>query len=143
MTQHIEKVNSIDWTKYSGPKYYDPLKARDAMLKLVVLSEESQNNATYNEVLFAIGNNHGGTYYPAIQGALKIITSVALSHEVEVARNCALEILIDIYASFDAEVDHYPYLSEEELERLFISKLESTLDSFCKLPYETKAAQYK
>ena len=34
-------------------------------------------------------------------------------------------------------------LSEAELERLFISKLESTLDSFCKLPYETKVAQYK
>jgi len=123
--QYIDKLNALDWNQYSGPEYYDSEEVHGALLQLITLSLESENTNVYNRVLFAVGNNHGGTYYPAILGALEFIVSVAVSHETEIARNCALNMLIDIYASFEAEMGAYKLISEQELNEWVKSQIES------------------
>ncbi|MCL2387992.1 MAG: hypothetical protein FWC89_10665 [Defluviitaleaceae bacterium] len=50
-----------------------------------------------NSVLSTIGNNHGGYYYPVAVDALPFIAEVALYGNHIVARNCAINILIDLY----------------------------------------------
>ena len=47
--------------------------------------------------MFSIGNNHSGTYYPAALEALPFIIEVALHGDHVVARNCAINILVDLH----------------------------------------------
>ena len=50
-----------------------------------------------NDVIDSIGNNHAGSYYPAVRDALPLIVHVALQGNHAVSRNCAINILIDLY----------------------------------------------
>ena len=109
-----EKIKAINWTDYEPySEYYDPKKAMEALLKLSVLENDKENANTYNSVLSSIGNNHAGTYYPVIRGAIGIITEIALDENSEVARNCALEIICDLCFSFEPETGNYNIYSEE------------------------------
>ncbi|MCG7499206.1 hypothetical protein MHO82_20275 [Vibrio sp. Of7-15] len=100
----VEEIKSIDWEKYKDIEYYKPNDVAPALIALVSLDDESINEDVYNQVLFAIGNNHGGTYYSAIKEALRFILITAIEGSYEVSKNCALEILTDIYCAFVPEL---------------------------------------
>jgi len=57
----------------------------------------SANGTVCSTLLFAIGNDHSGSYYPVAREALPFIIEVALYGNHLVARNCAVNILIDLY----------------------------------------------
>ena len=96
----IEKIKTIDWAEYNGPEYFSPAEVVESLCQLVLLTEDHLRQTVYDRVLFAIGNNHAGTYYPVIREALDFILEVAVEGASEVARNCALDILTDLYLSF-------------------------------------------
>ena len=124
----IDKVSSINWPQYSGPEYYNAMKVPEALYQLVRLDREENRDATYNIVLNAIGNNHCGTYYPAVIDAINFIIDTALNNDSEVARNCALDMMIDLYCTFSPELGSYNFLSFDEVEKAFTSKFEFVLD---------------
>jgi hypothetical protein len=64
-------------------------------------TEESSNHA-YNALLFAVGNNHAGTYDSS---ALALVEALAqmLSNAGPWSQRAALEAMIDLYASFEPE----------------------------------------
>jgi len=119
------EIIEFDWSTYSGPEYYKPENVPQTLIELLELDDENLNSSVYNKVLFAIGNNHGGTYYPAIEKALKYIIATALNGNSEIARSCSLNILIDLYASFDPELGNYNYISFEELKVKVKQEIES------------------
>lgn len=127
--QYINEILSKDWSIYSGPEYYEPQKVPKAIIDLISLNLEDSYDQVYNNFLFAIGNNHAGTYYPAILGTLKYIIEIALNNDPDMAisRACALNILIDLYCSFGAEVGDYKNLSHKELEIIVTRDIESML----------------
>jgi len=100
----VEQIKSVDWDKFKGVEYYKPSDVGPALIALVNLVDENCNEDIYNQVLFAIGNNHGGTYYSAIQDALRFILITAIDGNSEVSRNCSLEMLTDIYCAFGPEL---------------------------------------
>lgn len=118
------EIVKFDWSIYSGPDYYEPKNVPLALLELINLENEEDNNAVYNSVLSAVGNNHGGTYYPVIERAIKYIIGTALGSEFEVARNCSLNMLIDLYATFDAEICKYTKITFEDLEKVVSNEIE-------------------
>ena len=122
------KISSVDWSSFNGPEYYDSEKAKQSLFSLVLLENEIDNSATYNEVLFCIGNNHAGTYYPAAYEAVKIISEILKESPSEISRNCALEIFIDLYCAFEPEMVGYTHFSFEELQSYVSQEIES-LDS--------------
>ena len=111
--RYKEEVSAVDWHKYGGSLYYEPNKVPTALLALAIADTESAegiwkiegmeppnlllNAKIKSDLLFAIGNNHSGAYYQAVQEALPFIIQVSLFGNHEVARNCAINILIDLY----------------------------------------------
>jgi hypothetical protein len=72
---------------------------------LALLSNcESHDEAAraYHRVLYAIGNNHAGTYFPAVLEAIPFLGEI-VEFGPDAAREAALDALIDLVGSFCPE----------------------------------------
>jgi len=92
------------------------------------LRSRSDCYGVYNSVLFAIGNNHAGTYYPVAQEALCFILQVALHGNSEISRNCAINILWELFF-------FVPENGADELEEIVKREIANHKDEFLKLSY--------
>ena len=122
----VERVNSTNWQKYDDAKYfqyrYDGINSfaqtvPQALIALALVDKESDelldmnllkrigksrtdfisNAPICSNLMFAIGNDHAGYYYPVALEALFFIIEVALYGNHVVARNCAIDSLINLY----------------------------------------------
>jgi len=110
----ITAISTINWHYYNDEFYY-PERVSISLLALAYADQELKegiylradenyekvnlllNAKISSDVLFAIGNNHRGTYYPVVREALPFIIQIALHGNHIVAINCAINILIDLY----------------------------------------------
>jgi hypothetical protein len=122
-----ERIRSVRWEQYAGPEYYRPGELVEALIDLANFDQSRARHGLENKVLFAVGNNHAGTYYPAILEAADIIIAIEQESGVPESRNCAREILTDLYY-FSAEVGAYAGHSAEQIENFVRSRLESYAD---------------
>jgi hypothetical protein len=124
------KIKQFNWSIFNGPIYYKPLNVPKYLTMLVRLNNEDQNIITYNNILSSIGNNHSGTFYKVAEEAINYILIIACESENEIARNCALNILTDLYGSFEASPESYCNTQESINGKIFIKeKILSTLHS--------------
>ena len=140
----IEKVNGADWQRFDDAEYFR-FKSDDinsfaqtvplALIALALADKESNEQINMESlkkqgisrtdfianyligscIMFAIGNDHRGTYYPVVREALPFIIEVALYGNHVVARACAIDTLIDLYC-FEPEV--YGMDSKDDLDEL-------------------------
>lgn len=122
-----EKIKSVDWRQYRGPEYYDPDKLVQALLQLSVFDESNAKNDLDNKVLFAVGNNHAGTYYPAILEAADLIIEMEKYSSLESVRKCANAILSNLYY-FEPELGTYDKHSAEDIFKFVKSKFSEYAD---------------
>jgi len=136
LDKFIEEVKAINWYDFSGSDFYYPEKVADSLIALAYANQESRegmldnsdlllNAKVASDVRFAIGNDHSGTYYPAVRKALPFISKIALFGNHLVAKNCAINILIDLYY-FCSECNDDSD-SEEELMKFVKSTIERTI----------------
>jgi hypothetical protein len=121
------KINQTKWDKYGGDKYYSPSEVPIALSNLLNLTKAKQISDVHDQTLYAIGNNHAGTYYPVVLEALEIIISIYETTTNKHSRKCAIEILTDIY-NFFPEYGGPNGESNEELEKIVKSRLELYLN---------------
>ncbi|GAB2814482.1 hypothetical protein [Ferruginibacter profundus] len=114
--EFIDEVTHINWSQFKGAEYYQPRNVVLSLTNLVYLRNEEEKWHIYNDVLFALGNNHAGTYYPVIAAVLPLITKLLQSSQYELVRNCILEILSEWYYSFEPEPGAFTISTAEELE---------------------------
>jgi hypothetical protein len=122
-----ERIRSVKWEHYAGPEFYCPGDLVEALIDLANFDESSARHGLDNEVLFAVGNNHAGTYYPAILEAADILIEIEQRSEVPESRSCARAILNTLYY-FNADVGTYTGHSAEQIESFVRSKLEPYAD---------------
>ena len=106
MNELKERIENIKWDDYPAPEWNEAGTVSSSLLALASLSDGNAENETYNRVLFALGNNHGGTYYPIVIPAVAFIIEIAEQGRSHVSRKCSLDILIDLISSFDAEIEY-------------------------------------
>ena len=96
----INRISSVDWASYARP----PENAADELpATLIALCRNALGkDRGYHRLLYAIGNNHRGTYYPILVPALPIVTAIASLQQLP-AGEIALDALLDIYLSFYPE----------------------------------------
>ena len=116
MNDFETRVRSVNWKKYKGPDYYDPERPPEVLLALNRQTNPKDESRIYNDVLSVIGNNHGGTYYPAILDALDFIVEIADQVDNNISARTATEILIDWVNSFCPEIGSYSGHSSVEIE---------------------------
>lgn len=122
----IKNVNNADWQKYDDAKYFqyrhDGISSfaktvPQALINLALVDKESDelldirllerigkvradiisNAPIRSNLMFAIGNDHAGVYYPVAREALPFIIEVAIDGNHLVSRTCAIDGLIDLY----------------------------------------------
>jgi hypothetical protein len=131
MTRPIEeRIRLVRWEQYAGPDLYRPGELVEALIELASLDQcraghGLENNV--NKVLFAVGNNHAGTYYPAILEAADIFIEIEQESGVPAARACARAVLNELHY-FSAEVGAYTGHSAEQIESFVRGRLEPYAD---------------
>jgi hypothetical protein len=93
----LRAVREVDWAAYAMPpsaQWYEPGDVPAAFRRLLAVSSRREGQAASSAVLFAIGNDHEGTLYPAAAPAAPLPVRVAREHQGWV-RWAALETLID------------------------------------------------
>lgn len=99
-----KQIEEVDWSQYRGPEYYEPEAVAPVLLSLMNLEYSSEASGVGDRILFAIGNDHADTYYPAILSALDIIIAIKQEAECSVRALCAGEIL-DYMSCFESGPD--------------------------------------
>ena len=122
-----ERIRSVRWEQYAGPDYYRPGELVETLIDLVNFDQSKARHGLDNEVLFAVGNNHAGTYYPAILEAADILIEIEQRSELPQSRKCARAVLNDLYY-FNAEVGTYIGHSAEQIESFVKGRLEPYAD---------------
>jgi phosphopentomutase len=111
----ILKIRITEWSNYSGSPWYKPEEVVIALERLANLKKKDQAENVGHVVLSAIGNNHAGTYYPAIETALDIIIAIAEQEENTISKQCALGVLYDL-TCFEVDLEGYTKTTKEKLE---------------------------
>lgn len=84
----------------------------DRALEAVLVSDsEDESEAAYQRVLWAVGNDHGGTYFPVVLPAISVLGSI-LETGSPWAQRAAVEVSIDWYCAFVPEVGHETFAAE-------------------------------
>ena len=128
MTSRIEeRIRLVRWEQYAGPEYFRPGDLVEALIDLAMFDQSRARHGLDNKVLFAVGNNHAGTYYPAILEAADILIEIEQKSEVPASRKCARAILNDLYY-FSPEVGTYTGHSAEHIESFVRGRLKIYAD---------------
>ena len=122
-----EEIRGVDWSRYDGSEYYVSGIVADALVALAELEDGGQVKAVGRNVIWALGNDHAGAYYPAVLGALDFIIRIEQNTSSEACRRCAGAILNDLYY-FAADVEGYANATAEEIEEFVSTKLEPYSD---------------
>ena len=98
----LRQIESIPWSEYAQPEWNKPQSVALALANAATAEDASSCSVVYDRVLYAIGNNHAGTYYPVLLAALPVFESM-LSGQAYWPQRGALCILDDLFASFHPE----------------------------------------
>lgn len=98
----LQKIESIPWSEFAQPEWNEPESVPLALSCAANACDAESCNAAYDKVLYALGNNHAGTYYPVLIAALPVIESMIRWDSLWPQR-AALCLLDDLFASFAPE----------------------------------------
>lgn len=95
--------------QFPQPESNDAGAVDAALQALRCARDEPTSKEAYDAFLWAVGNNHAGTYYPVILAVLPEIEQILVSGAAW-AQRATMEALIDLGGSFVPEVGHENHL---------------------------------
>mgnify|MGYP003561688802 FL=1 len=102
-------MRPLDLSHFPQPESNDSGSVEAALDGLRDAEDESAASEAYDAFLWAVGNNHAGTFYPVILGVLPEIEQI-LRNGKAWAQRAAMESLIDLGGSFVPEEGYENYL---------------------------------
>jgi hypothetical protein len=97
----LEGLENVRWDLEAQPPSNAMSEIANALRALSVASPETSDEA-YSRMLYALGNNHAGTYYPVVLAAVPFFGGI-LRDGGPTARLRTLDVLIDLVGSFEPE----------------------------------------
>lgn len=97
----LERLETIDWGRHAQPPWNTP-GAVPAALRAIADVADLDRQLAYHRLLYALGNDHAGTYFPVALPAISFLGEI-LRDGALVARLRALDVLIDLLGSFSPE----------------------------------------
>jgi hypothetical protein len=90
------------------PEWNTPSSVSEAILSITSASNQAQALEAYDCLLYALGNNHAGTYFPIALATLPKLATVLASGS-SWAQQAALNVLVELTGSFAPEpgYEHY------------------------------------
>jgi hypothetical protein len=102
-------MRPLDLAHFPQPESNDSGSVEAALDALRDAEDESTASEAYDAFLWAMGNNHAGTFYPVILGVLPEIEQILMNGKVW-AQRAVMESLIDLGGSFVPEEGYENYL---------------------------------
>lgn len=125
-TNLIDQIHAIAWDTYDQPAWNTSQSIIDALTSLMTVTDAQSSTSAYHNVLYAVGNNHAGTYYPVLIAVMPFLEQMAVEG-TDWPQRAALSILDDLLASFSPELDHewgmVPELGFQPIEAVFTQRL--------------------
>ncbi len=88
----LEKLDLIDWAALPQPDWNAPSSVPDAIRELAKgINAPTQSS----RLLYAVGNDHAGTYYPVVLWVIPFLGEL-LADSPSSIRETVLDILIDL-----------------------------------------------
>ncbi len=131
MSNLKEEINNVDWSSFDGPSSYDATVIPSVLNALMELDNSERAEEVGNKLVYAIGNDHAGTYYPVVLKALDYIIAIGKSTQNKACKTCALAILNDLYY-FEPNVEGYSDCTADELKDFVKDKLKPYSDESIK-----------
>ncbi len=107
-SEHATPYDIIPFSVYPQPDWNGPDSIAEALKSVVQAWDKESSLSAYNKLLYAVGNNHAGTYYPVAFAIMPDIEEV-LNNGEPWPKYTALEALIDLYISFMPQPGHETY----------------------------------
>ncbi len=101
----LDTIDTIAWAAYPQPEWNQTDAIPCAIRALVNPPDEIAARKAYHAFLFAVGNNHAGTYFPVVLTTLPFLADI-LDHGSSLARLRTLDIFIDLLAAFEPEIGY-------------------------------------
>jgi hypothetical protein len=97
----LSGIGEVRWDLEAQPSSNTKDEVVSALRALSLASPETADEA-YSRMLYALGNNHAGTYYPVVLAAVPFLGAI-LRDGGATARLRTLDVLIDLVGSFEPE----------------------------------------
>ncbi|MGV9294765.1 hypothetical protein [Amycolatopsis sp. NPDC003676] len=101
-------MDSRDWHALPGPTWYRPAEAAAAARDLAKSASADDAASAVRRLVAAVGNDHGGTLYPAAIPAVRILLGVVRDRPGK-PRIAALNTLLDWWGCFVPEPGYDSY----------------------------------
>jgi hypothetical protein len=111
----FESLAEGKWDEIPQPEWNSPTEVPEALREILNVQDEVSAERAYHRLLFALGNDHAGTYYPVAVSAVPFIGE-ALRHDKSLVRETALNVLVDLVGSFGPELGFETIRSASGLE---------------------------
>ncbi len=98
----LETLENIPWASLAQPEWNEPDEVPRSLRKLASCASDAEANDAYNCYLYAVGNNHAGTYCPVVLATIPFLGEI-LQRGSELSQASVLDVLIDLVGSFDPE----------------------------------------
>lgn len=95
----------LDFSAYPQPEWNTPESVPSALAHALQASSKSTSLSARNELLYALGNNHAGTYYPIVLAVMPHLSAIVRGGEPW-PRWTVIEAMIDLVSSFMPESGH-------------------------------------
>jgi len=117
-------MRPLNLTQFPQPESNESDSVAAALDALRNARDETTANEAYDAFLWAIGNNHAGTFYPVVLGVLPEIENI-LANGQAWAQRAVMESLIDLGGSFIPEegYENYHGASVQESLNAFIHSM--------------------
>ncbi|MGD8914939.1 MAG: hypothetical protein PVJ68_19720 [Candidatus Thiodiazotropha sp.] len=117
-----QEIDNVDWSNFNGPTMYDAQVVSPALYSLMDLTDSNQAEEVGNKLIYALGNDHAGVYYPVVLKALDFLITIEKNTDSTACRTCALAVLNDLYY-FEPDIEGYEGCTAEDLKKFVIEKL--------------------
>ena len=97
----IEKFHSEHWHNYAQPEWNTETSVADALSGVWEASDLDLSARACNKLIYAVGNNHAGTYYPVLVEVTPFMDERFFRSGQPWSVRTVLSILIDLLASFE------------------------------------------
>lgn len=101
----LDRIDLPDLTAFSQPAWNDPQSLAVAFKSVLAAADEVSCEAAYHQLLYSLGNDHAETYYPIALAIPPLFEGILRDGGVW-SQNAALQVLIEICASFKPETGH-------------------------------------
>ena len=98
----LETLDTVPWAEIPQPRWNTADQVAGALRSVVNSATKKDAEDAYHGVLYALGNNHAGTYYPVALWAVPFLGEL-LGHANPLVRETSLDVFIDLAGSFEPE----------------------------------------